>query len=485
MIDESCTCNICVESFNATTRMRVVCINCQFECCKVCFRRYITDVDSQHVLRCMKCGAEFNRTFLFDVFGKTFMSTTYRDIRQNLLYDIEKGYFPATQDLLHVRLKIDELREQIPLVVERIAKMKSDKMERLKAARNNTEMMPAVKAIDIYLSIVNDIENLDERRHEMEGDIRKQISRLQENKEKPINNTYVTACPNPSCNGMISNENCTADGHRQCIICRTIVCQQCTMQIAESDTKMHKCDPDTLKSIELINNSSKPCPTCNARIHKIIGCAQMFCTVCKTSFNWITLKINNGKIHNPHHAQWLMETANRIREPGDLVCGRELDVENVAIPCYNEIMKFSTAENDYAQIIGKYLCSVVQWVVHHNEETIRNLSHNRYSHETNQNLRMELLLNNITEASFKQTIQRIDKANAKREEILNIVITFRDIATEIIWPYFTNRHDKTLENWEELYNQLLKLESYINSCFGKVADIFGSRVHNSILDYIH
>ncbi len=483
-MDDSC--NVCIEKYNFSTRSKVTCNICQYECCKKCLKRYITDTQSNHLFKCMKCGNEFNRTSLFDIFGKTFISKTYRDIRMNILFDIEKSYFPTTQDEIHVRLKLNSLRDQIPIIAAEIEEIRQEKKKEIYKLRECTDIMPIKDALDKYFLIQNEIENLDEIYLERKEHIDNQINDLHENESNAIVNTYLTVCPSKKCNGMISDRDKTEDGHYQCIICNNIICASCNIELTSKTAKDHKCDPDILESLLFIKKSSKPCPTCKARIHKIQGCNQMFCTHCHTSFDWKTLKINNGKIHNPHHAQWLLETQHISRESTDIVCGRELDMLEIGVKVYNAIMS-CTNDKKYAlklEIISQYIYDAIRWGVHHSYETIPSLDENRHSYEVNRELRMSLLLNEINEDMFKSEIYKIDKSDAKRVEILNIVITFRDVLTELIWGYYEDANNKTLEQWIDLYNQITELETYINKCLRKVAEIFGSKINMNIMDDI-
>jgi hypothetical protein len=83
-------------------------------------------------------------------------------------------------------------------------------------------------------------------------------------------------------------------------------------------------------------------------IYKIEGCAQMFCTECHTAFNWNTLRIENGIIHNPHYFEWMRrqnENGGQVeRNPNEILCGRELDhhfaraIQTAFIKIYNNIL---------------------------------------------------------------------------------------------------------------------------------------------------
>ena len=58
------------------------------------------------------------------------------------------------------------------------------------------------------------------------------------------------------------------------------------------------------KTVALITREAKACPNCSARITRISGCDDMFCTDCKTAFNWRTLTIQPQGNSNPHYWDW-------------------------------------------------------------------------------------------------------------------------------------------------------------------------------------
>ena len=53
---------------------------------------------------------------------------------------------------------------------------------------------------------------------------------------------------------------------------------------------------------------SKHCNISNGAIpiFKISGCNQMFCTNCHVVFDWNTLKIDTGNVHNAHYFDWMI-----------------------------------------------------------------------------------------------------------------------------------------------------------------------------------
>ncbi len=123
----------------------------------------------------------------------------------------------------------------------------------------------------------------------------------------------------------------------KCEKCKTIFCIKCGVEIfpkqieyiTEDNTietednpnyknytieqKNHICKKEDIENINILvkNRNSKFCPNCGVPIEKNDGCSDMFCTICKTFFNWNTLVIT--KINtNPLGLQYLHETNSKI-----------------------------------------------------------------------------------------------------------------------------------------------------------------------------
>lgn len=89
----------------------------------------------------------------------------------------------------------------------------------------------------------------------------------------------------------------------------------------------HVCNPDNLASAKLIDAETRACPKCGARVYKISGCNQMFCTACNDcAFDWVTGRVETV-IHNPHYYEFQRQLngGQAPRVPGDILCGREID----------------------------------------------------------------------------------------------------------------------------------------------------------------
>ncbi|KAF1319030.1 hypothetical protein FI667_g13427, partial [Globisporangium splendens] len=214
------------------------------------------------------------------------------------------------------------------------------------------------------------------------------------------------------------------------------------------------------------------------------NCSQMFCTSCHASFDWNSLRLNNGAIHNPHAAEWMRANRNRTREVEDIPCGREITMM-LAVDMVNDfesaIGMAKLNRSDLAAAADEATClfEALRFSIHHMHVTIPALSRNQHGHHTNQSLRIDLLTNSMNEFEFKREIQRRDKSTSKRNDLLQVTITYRDAVTEIIFPFVRTR--KTYEEWPAMIVGVHALEAYVDKCFRRVGDTYNSYIPYEIM----
>jgi hypothetical protein len=132
--------------------------------------------------------------------------------------------------------------------------------------------------------------------------------------------------PCPSCNGFLSQQ-------WKCLQCEERVCKECH-GIKKDD---HTCKQEDVESAALIEKDCKACPKCGVYIIKTYGCSQMWCTNCKSAWDWNTQRIINGPIHNPHFADWQLKQG--------------MDTAHVEDPCAQfRFWPWTSAHNIFAQM---------------------------------------------------------------------------------------------------------------------------------------
>jgi hypothetical protein len=96
-------------------------------------------------------------------------------------------------------------------------------------------------------------------------------------------------------------------------------------------------------------------------------------------------------------------------------------------------------------------------------------------------MRISLLTGNMTEAHFKREIQKRDKASSKRNELLQVILLYRDALADIVAP-LAEGGIKPFSEWEAMLDQVRELERYVDSCFQTVGDTYGSAIYSIASD---
>lgn len=101
-------------------------------------------------------------------------------------------------------------------------------------------------------------------------------------------------CLNNACTGVINLSTNT------CAKCGLVMCDKCK----ERKEPDHVCSADVLATLAEISGSSRPCPKCGINIQRSVGCDHMWCTNCKTPFDYVTGEIRDTP-DNPEHSAFL------------------------------------------------------------------------------------------------------------------------------------------------------------------------------------
>jgi hypothetical protein len=230
-------CTICYTNCKETSRLKKIeCNNCNYIVCSACQKNY-------GKLECSSCHVLFDKKFGYEKLGKTFVNN---NIKQNELKEI---MFQQRKEL-----------ESIAPLVEW------------------TQICNIIKA-NANKAGVNVVYYNDR------GIVVKRGLPPKPERKITIHNTIN--CPSKRCVGVVVRGVCN--------FCNANVCNECEC-IMEGN---HECDPNILKNIKEIKESSKHCPKCNTLIHKTEGCDHMMCTYCGThfSYQYLTVLLNSSNHH--------------------------------------------------------------------------------------------------------------------------------------------------------------------------------------------
>ena len=396
-------CSICCERFSSKLRVKVECNYCDLECCRQCIQKYLTETTTDP--HCMQCKNAWNREFVDLACTKTFRNHQLKSHRENLLFEREKCLLPDAQVILAHRKEC-----------ERTIKEYSDRLKAL------TDEMYA-----LHLEIDN---------------VRRQSSREPTEKRK-----FVRKCPVTDCRGFLSTQ-------WKCEVCDNKICHDCN-EIKEEE---HECKPENIETMKLINKDTKPCPNCGTMIFKISGCSQMWCPDCHTAFDWNTLRIERGIIHNPHFYEFQRLGGVAHRNPGDIPCGGIPSVNELYRAC--KVHKYDGHRNVYVPPESKVVFDFCQLVNH-----VEHVEMPRPPIENNLELRIRYLSNTLSENEYKHILQKNEKSREKIRDINNILTMLVQTGSDLL-RQFVNKEIE-LENIKDVIANLIK---YTNSTLQVISD---------------
>ena len=377
-------CPICTES--RLVSKTVACPHCRYAACVACYQHVILDSINEPMCINPDCKRPFTYDFVQASFPKTWLSKEYRQHRETLLHSREKAFLPAAQ-----------------AVVER-RKHQSELLSQMQTLRNE---MTAMK-----LQIA-DLEN--QWRFLENGG---QLSDEKESSKRE----FICPCPDNQCRGSLS-------ARYKCGTCGLVACSDCR----ERKEEEHKCNPDTVASVDELKKSCRSCPSCMTPIFRISGCDQMFCVKdgCHTAFNWRTGKIETGIIHNPHYFEWQRSQQGAVpRNPHEVQCG--------GLPHYRNVLRKEFAiEIESIARFGvrhtnalKFLETVYRSVNHLRDVVMRRLP-TRVDNVNNMDLRVAYLEQTISEEEWKVKLQRREKERAKQLDQRDILEVYCNVVQDL------------------------------------------------------
>ena len=455
-------CAICCEKINKSNRKPVTCPHCSVETCLSCVKRYLLDLLGDP--NCMHCRVGWNNDFMRSTFPSTWISKDYKEHREKVLFDIEKARMPDTQEFVHVTVRKAELAQEAADLHGKAQRLKA---EYEAALAKHRDIQWKVTRIDRFLS-----GNGTNPLLEQNGNTRGLESQAEEAKEKK---QFVMPCPLNDCRGFLSTG-------WKCGVCQSRICKDCHCkkeedveaedsatgssssskeEATETKPKPHVCDPTIKASVTLMKQDSKPCPSCGSMIFRIAGCDQMWCTQCNTAFSWNTGRIQTGQVHNPHYFQWLQQTGGDTGRARVLGCGQRF-VDAYRRLGHNEPHKIVNAYRLVRHIVQ---VEIVQLEGNRRQNAMRN------GGDPNRDIRINYMLNIMTEKEFKSLLQKREKDRAKKEQLRGIFTMVADVLDETLRSYFEER-DPNRNYLEEMEN----IRKYANECFRSVSKQYQSQM---------
>lgn len=469
-------CLICFDPFSAKVRKAINCPKCQEACCAKCVQTYMLNcTEDPH---CPNCRYGWTRGFILQHLTKTFLNGDWAAHRRQILWQRELAYLPESQVRAERVLESRKLAKTIgPIYQER------------------NELMKQVETLD---NIIRQIQ--------------RNVNILAAGNPLPVagaggepeseRRQFIRRCTHPNCQGFLSTA-------WKCGICDNYTCSEClTVKGQERDAE-HTCKPDDLATAKLIAKDTKPCPNCGEGIYRSEGCSHMFCTSCKTAFNWNTGKIQkDGYIDNPHYFAYMQATRGNVpRAPGDEPPG-----PCNALPSYNMVdallsYKAATPNNHGRADTPEYIQGYeIRNILGHAQGYWREMYGTHLRPVDTTNLRVKFLLNEMDKDSVERQLMNNERERERHRAIYEIIDTFATVAADIFRRYdaaaraeiraddrlatFRGKryfehipratwladkegseivHNIWLKNWRSIYPEFVALRDYCNQALSDVS----------------
>ena len=445
------SCNVCFDPFSKV-RPAVICPSCpenkKERVCIECTKDYI--VESTQKAHCMSCKHEWSHGFLAETFPNTFLIGKYRKSRQAKALEREKGLLPQTVQVVeeekkrrHVAKKLNDIR---------------------------TEMTELKKKHVLEMRALTEKLILEQEKHRNGG-------------EAPTKNIYMFPCPEEECRGYIEAKK------YKCGVCDVKLCRKCHA-VKDED---HECVEADVETAKMVKKDTKPCPKCSVRIFKIHGCNQMFCTNCHTAFNWNTLAIVTGVIHNPHYYELQNKLGRAPRAAGDIVCGGIPEWFYVE-QCLKEVIPLPPDQikaqqpaprivhnrrRGRHQILEPIVTSTIIWApdeiieymnrIHERSSEIEDSVRQKrqiIARNEMERIRMEYLIGDIkTEDSFKRSIFLKERRLEKITEELQILDTFLASMSERFNDLIAENQKYNEKRVKRFIKDAEKIQEFCNEAF--------------------
>ena len=388
MSSSNTECPVCIEVYTIKVRQQVKCVSCSYECCNSCVKTYLLSTsDDPH---CMNCRRAWDKDYLYAILSKSFVNTTLRKHRKDILIEREKAQIPNTQAYVDYLSQKQEKDEQL-----------KDIKEQMKLLATN------------YNKIARELHNLNATHSDSVAN------------DNSNQSTKLFKCPFSSCRGYISRSKCNICKHTTCRDCMTITDIDSDGNPIEEE---HICDEDAKKTAQLILKETKGCPGCGERISKVSGCDQMWCTQCNIAFSWTTGNQVTGVIHNPHYYDWLRNNNDAqnqvVRNAGDVVCGGLIDM--------GRLLQYGLS-NTHINSETYINITRLHRSINHTQHTIVSKLRRKLQYEISERLRnhrAKYMMNVIDEDKWRRNVSLLDSERQREQALLYIYETYCTVMTE-------------------------------------------------------
>lgn len=267
-MEGSTNCQICIQKFTKT-RYPVTCPSCEFVSCGACVSKYHCSKPMHP--QCMSCGEVWTSEQVAALLTKRSHLSEVFNSRNDLLLQEQLRLVPQTQPYMEAFVNTEEATCRVRRMAESV--------------KNATKIFQDAKAME-------------REARRVLRDTQMRLNQLQKSvlDDKSQSSATSRRCFSNFCDGWVR------EGHA-CTKCGKSACFKCMSAVDRMED--HLCEKDKLLTASTIRENTKECPTCLTLISKVSGCNDMFCVVCKTTFNYRTGAVDRKGNSNPMFYDWL------------------------------------------------------------------------------------------------------------------------------------------------------------------------------------
>ena len=442
MTDE---CQICFDKCNGSSRKKCVCQYCQVVYCRECIGNWLTSIIDEPRCPNETCKKAWSREYTDSIMTKVWRDTTYREYREKLLMDRERALLPSTQPRIEAINEAKRLEREVITQMKERRKEVQQQMRLLQIEDNGIQTQ--VWELQTQAARLRSGEGVDEM-------------------AAKTHKAFVRRCPSNGCRGFLSTA-------WKCGVCELYSCSECHEVKGVARDTAHTCDPNNVETAKLLAKDTKACPKCGEMITKIDGCDQMWCVSCHTAFSWRTGQAATGVVHNPHFYEWQRRQGNgeAPRVAGDIPCGGLIDWATIR----HAVMPASRVYPAWVSILEL----AHRRITHVMNVDMRDINPDANNVNTNIDLRIEYLLQNINDESMMAILIQRERKAEKDRELRRIYETLTaaaiDIARRIVDVAETKGKDP--ENFQPLMSELDELRKFINEALDVLRRRYNCTIH--------
>lgn len=400
------SCSVCLESFTVAVRKPVACPYCHVAQCMLCSKKCALTWASAP--KCASCNKAFTDATIDSMFPKNFRRGALRiQVIQNL-QEQEMSLLPQTMQVIEERRaaqKVYETHRKYSLLLQQLS------------TANNELYRNPLMPLAPYVARISELQ-----------DAFRVLGPITE--ARPVDPTKARGdavplrcpCPSDNCRGFLVLSGPGAK--TSCALCNATVCKKCNSTLA-SDSAAHVCNENDALTWQAIKESTVRCPKCCTAIQKISGCNQMWCTIkeCNTAFDWLTGRIINGPIHNPHYHEWLRASGTTAVPAGAQCQGGGLDLPRVQ-EVYRALGLFKL---DPTHIVS----SIVRILIEALDPWQQPAAAEAYTQQTYLKLRIDYIESKISKATWASKLSHKETLRIKKCRLRTVFDTFVAVGTDV------------------------------------------------------